>query len=145
MNKPEILEGGIYSDERGELIYNNNFDLSVVKRMYIIKHTDTAVIRAWQGHKQERKFFKCIRGSFVVAWKKIDDFENPNTSMDAEFLVLKESENIVISIPSGYANGLKAMLPGSEIMVFSDHALGASLDDKIRFDKNLWLDWSQFL
>jgi dTDP-4-dehydrorhamnose 3,5-epimerase len=142
--KPEILEGGIHVDERGELVYNNNFDLSSVKRMYIIRHKDVSVIRAWQGHRQEHKYFKCIKGSFVVAWKKIDDFSKPNNDKDAEYIILKETVNNVLSIPLGYANGLKALIPGSEIMVFSDHALGASLDDKIRFDKNLWLDWNQF-
>jgi dTDP-4-dehydrorhamnose 3,5-epimerase len=146
MNKqiPKLLKGGIYSDERGELIYNNSFDLSEIKRMYIIRHTDISVVRAWQGHQQEQKYFKCIKGSFVVAWKKINDFSNPTDNNKAEFTILKESENNVLSIPPGYANGLKALETDSEIMVFSDHKLGESLDDKIRFDKNLWLNWEQF-
>lgn len=142
--KPKILQGGIYTDERGELIYNNNFDLTDVKRMYIIRHTDINVVRAWQGHQQEHKYFKCIKGSFVVAWKKINDFSNPDDGIPAEYTKLKEDENVVLSVPCGYANGLKALIPDSEIMVFSDFHLGASLDDKIRFDKNLWLDWGQF-
>ncbi len=141
---PTILEGGIYSDERGELIYNNNFDLSHVKRMYIIKHPDKSVVRAWQGHQQEHKYFKCIRGSFVVAWKKIDDFTNPTDNNKAEFTILSESENNVLSIPPSFANGLKALEADSEIMVFSDYKLGESLDDKIRFDKDLWFDWGAF-
>lgn len=142
--KPELLIGGIYTDERGELLYNNNFDLTPVKRMYIIRHPDTSVVRAWQGHQQEHKYFQCIKGSFVVAWKKIDDFARPNMNFDAEYVILSDSENKVLSVPAGYANGLKALIPGSEIMVFSDHALGASLDDKIRFNKDWWLDWSRF-
>lgn len=143
-NKPEILQGGIYTDERGELIYNNNFNLTDIKRMYIIRHTDKNVIRAWQGHQQEHKYFKCIKGSFVVAWKKINDFSNPNDGIQAEHTILSASKNVVLSIPCGYANGLKALKPDSEIMVFSDFYLGESLDDKIRFDKNLWLNWSKF-
>jgi dTDP-4-dehydrorhamnose 3,5-epimerase len=144
LKKPQILQGGIYTDERGELIYNNNFDLSNVKRMYIIRHTDISVIRAWQGHQQEHKYFKCIKGSFVVAYKRINDFSNPDDGIKAEYSILSEAENVVLSVPCGYANGLKALKPNSELMVFSDFKLGDSLDDKIRFDKDLWLDWSQF-
>jgi dTDP-4-dehydrorhamnose 3,5-epimerase-like enzyme len=83
------LEGGFHKDERGELSYNNNFDLSPVKRMYIIKHTDKNVVRAWQGHQQEHKFFKCIKGSFVIAWKKIDDFSKPTDNNKSEYVILK--------------------------------------------------------
>ncbi len=144
MHSPEIIKGGIYSDNRGELLYNNDFDLSTIKRMYIIKHPDKSVVRAWQGHQQEHKYFKCIKGSFVVAWKKIDDFTNPSDNNKAEYTILSESENNVLSIPSGFANGLKALESDSEIMVFSDYKLGESLDDKIRFDKDLWFDWGAF-
>ncbi|MEN8123069.1 MAG: WxcM-like domain-containing protein [Bacteroidota bacterium] len=143
-NIPEIITGGIHSDERGELLYNNDFDLTTIKRMYIIKHPDKNVVRAWQGHQQEHKFFKCIRGSFVVAWKKIDDFNNPTDNHKADYTVLTESENNLLSVPPGYANGIKALEANAELMVFSDFKLGESLDDKIRFDKNLWLDWDQF-
>jgi len=144
LSNPKILKGGVFTDERGELLYNNEFDLSMIKRMYTIKHPDKSIVRAWQGHQQEHKYFKCIRGSFVVAWKKIDDFNNPTDNNKVGFTVLKESENNVLSISSGYANGLKALERNSEIMVFSDYKLGESLDDKIRFDKDLWLDWKQF-
>ncbi len=79
-----------------------------------------------------------------MAWKKIDHSNNPVDDADAEFVVLNASENIVLSIPAGYANGLKAIIPDSEIIVFSDHKLGDSLDDDIRFDKKLWLNWNQY-
>jgi len=144
METPKLIKGGVFTDERGELEYINDFDLSLIKRMYIIRHPDKKVIRAWQGHQQEHKYFKCIKGSFVVAWKKIDDFSNPNDSNKSEFVILQKSKNQVLSIPPGYANGLKALEDNSEIMVFSDYYLNESLDDKIRFDQNLWFDWSQF-
>lgn len=141
---PQLLEGGIYTDERGELSYVNDFDLENVKRVYVIKHPDKKIVRAWQGHQQEHKYFKCLKGSFVLAWKKIDDFSNPTDNNAPNFTILKKEENKVLSIPPGYANGLKALEDDSEIMVFSDHYLNESLDDKIRFDKKLWFDWSQF-
>lgn len=141
---PELLQGRNHTDYRGELLYNNEFDLSSVKRMYIIKHPDRSVVRAWQGHQQEHKYFKCIKGSFVVAWKKIDDFENPDDQNKAEFKILSMDKNEVLSIPPGYANGLKAVENDSEIMVFSDRNLEEAADDQYKFDKNLWLDWDKF-
>lgn len=139
--EPQIINGGEFTDERGTLSFVNDFDLSNVKRFYSITHSDMSVVRAWQGHQHENKWFKCLKGSFAVAWKKIDDWENPSEYPKAEFEVLNAVHNKILSIPPGYANGLKALQRDSEIMVFSDYYLGESLDDKIRFDKDLWIDW----
>ena len=57
MNKPTLLHGSKHKDERGELNYNNNFDISPVKRMYIIKHPDKSVVRAWQVIKKSINIF----------------------------------------------------------------------------------------
>lgn len=144
MNKPTLIQGDNFRDNRGQISFVNDFDLTPVKRFYAIKHPDKSVVRAWQGHRQESKWFKCISGSFVVAWKKIDDFENPIDGNIPDYVILKEDINSVLFIPPGYANGLKALEENSEIFVFSDHKLDESLDDKIRFDKDLWLNWEQF-
>lgn len=144
MYKPTHLKGGTFSDERGILSFVNEFDLSPVKRMYSIVHPDKSVVRAWQGHQQESKWFKCIKGRFVVAWKKIDDFSNPSPLPPPEHAILDSNQPEILFIPPGYANGLKALDENSEIMIFSDYNLGESLDDKIRFDKDLWFDWNQF-
>jgi dTDP-4-dehydrorhamnose 3,5-epimerase len=142
--RPKIIVGEIHKDERGELKYNNEFDLSPVKRMYIIKHPGKHVVRAWQGHQKEHKYFQCIKGRFVVAWKKIDDFKNPDDQNKAEYKILNENKNEVLSIPPGYANGLKALENDSEIMVFSNKNLEEAADDQFKFDPNLWLDWDKF-
>ena len=143
-NQPKLLKGDTFSDDRGTLSFVNDFDLLPVKRMYSIIHTDKNVVRAWQGHQHESKWFKCIKGSFVVAWKKIDNFSKPSPLPQAKHVIIKSTEPAILFIPPGYANGLKAMEDNSEIMVFSDYYLGESLDDKIRFDKDLWFDWNQF-
>lgn len=144
MNEPKIYLGKTFKDERGTITFSNDFDLSPIKRFYTIIHHNKRIVRAWQGHQKESKWFCCISGSFVIAWKKIDDFLNPNDLPTAEYTILRSDEPSVLFIPPGYANGLKALIDNSEIMVFSDFYLGESLDEKIRFDKDLWLDWSQF-
>ena len=57
--KLQIIKGGEFQDERGKLIYFNDFDLTIVKRFYIIEHPDTEIVRAWQGHKKRRKVVLC--------------------------------------------------------------------------------------
>lgn len=79
---PTLILGGNYKDHRGILKYNNGFDMSVVKRMYIIKNVYTFCIRAWQGHKIEQRWFS----SFIVKLKidliKIDDLEKPSKKLE---------------------------------------------------------------
>jgi len=144
ISKPQLIIGQKFKDERGIITFNNDFDLNPIKRFYTISHPDKNIVRAWQGHKRESKWFRCYSGSFVVAWKLIDDFLNPNNHPCAEFTIVREDDPSILVIPPGYANGLKALKDNSEIMVFSDFQLGESLDDKIRFDKDLWFDWSKF-
>ena len=141
--KPTIIHGGIFSDERGSMRFVNDFRFEDVKRFYFIKHTDTSVIRAWQGHQFEKKYFYPISGSFIVAWVKIDDFNNPAKDLIPEYHVLSAQNSEIVSVPKGYANGLKALEPNSEIMIFSDMSLDESVKEKIRFPSDWWFDWNK--
>ena len=142
--QPKIINGGIFSDKRGYMRFVNDFNLKDIKRFYTIKHSDTYVVRAWQGHQFEKKYFYPISGSFVVAWVKIDDFKNPSNNLVSDYHILSDSKSEIISIPKGYANGLKALEPNSEIMIFSDMNLKESVNEKIRYPAENWLDWNIF-
>lgn len=142
LEKPLIIKGGLFTDNRGSMRFVNDFHFKEVKRFYFIKHPDITVVRAWQGHQIERKYFYPISGSFVVAWVKIDDFEKPSKYLKAEYHILTSATSEIISIPKGYANGLKALVPNSEILIFSDLNLEESVNEKIRFPADWWLDWN---
>jgi len=142
--KPTIIKGGTFTDNRGTMRFVNAFDFPDVKRFYFIKHPDTSVVRAWQGHEIEKKYFYPITGSFIVAWVKIDDFENPSENLIPEYHLLSAQNSEILSIPKGYANGLKALEPNSELMIFSDVGVEESVREKIRFPAEKWLDWSKF-
>ena len=139
--QPTLIKGGTFTDPRGILRFVNDFQFCDVKRFYFIKHPDTSVIRAWQGHQFEKKYFYPITGSFVVAWVKIDDFEIPSMDLKPEYHVLNSANSEIVSVPKGYANGLKALEPNSEILIFSDMALEESVNEKIRYPADWWLDW----
>ncbi len=139
--KPQIIKGNTHTDHRGTLRFVNDFDLKDVRRFYTIQHTDTSVIRAWQGHKTESKWFFPLKGSFVVAWVKIDNFDNPSDNLKAEYKILQAKEPEVIFLPPGYANGLRALEPESQIAVFSDMTLEESLKERHKYPPEKWFDW----
>ena len=39
----------------------NDFDMSQIKRIYFTTHLDTEVIRAWQGHTIQSRWFCCVK------------------------------------------------------------------------------------
>ena len=141
--KPEIIKGGIFTDKRGSLRFVNDFHFKDVKRFYFIKHADTETVRAWQGHKFEKKYFYPISGRFVVAWVKIDDFNNPSEDLIPKYHILSANNSEMLSIPKGYANGLKALESDSELMIFSDMSIEESSSENIRFPFDWWLDWNK--
>jgi len=61
--KVGVIEGNIHRDERGVVRFVNDFDMKKVVRMYCIK-PKLGVVRAWQGHKRETKWFYVAKGSF---------------------------------------------------------------------------------
>ncbi|MCF8337115.1 MAG: dTDP-6-deoxy-3,4-keto-hexulose isomerase [Bacteroidales bacterium] len=142
--KVQVIKGGNHTDDRGTLRFVNDFDLKNVRRFYTIQHPDTSVVRAWQGHEIETKWFFSLKGSVVVAWVEIDDFDNPSDKLKAEYKILKAEEPTVVYLPPGYANGLKALEPNSEIAVFSDLDVKESVKEKRRYPAEWWFDWGEF-
>ena len=75
--KPNIISGNCHQDERGQLFYNNDFDLASIKRMYIIENHSVDFVRAWQGHKIEQRWFSAIQGRFKIQLIAVDNWETP--------------------------------------------------------------------
>ena len=138
MNEAKIISGGIHIDQRGKLGYVNDFDLSPVKRFYHITHPNTDVIRAWQGHQIEVKWFTCIKGSFRVNLIKIENWKNPSSQLRSDEFILTESKSQVLHIPGGYVNGFQALENDSTLLVFSDKTVAESTGDDFRFDASYW-------
>jgi dTDP-4-dehydrorhamnose 3,5-epimerase len=143
MHKTEIIKGDFFIDHRGIMRFVNDFKCEGVRRFYFIKHPDVSFVRAWQGHQFERKWFYPITGSFVIAWVKIDDFENPSLGLVPEHHIIEAGKSELVSIPAGYANGIKALEPNSELMIFSDMELEQSVNEKIRYNPEWWFDWQK--
>lgn len=141
--KPNIIKGGEFEDERGKLIFFNEFDMKEVKRFYIIEHPDSTTVRAWQGHQKEQKWFYVLAGSFKIVLVQPDNWQKPSDQLAVEEFILQTTVQQVLYIPGGYANGFKALEPKSKIMVFSSFTVEESSNDNFRFDKTWWYDWSE--
>lgn len=139
-----FIEGERFTDARGSLHCVNDFSFNSICRFYQIRHSDTAVIRAWQGHKIEHKYFYVPEGSFVIAWVEVDDFYNPSPGLLAKYAILSADKPGILSVPPGFANGIKALAPGSLLTVYSNIDLVQSEQDRWAYDSSLWIDWSKF-
>lgn len=139
--KAQIIQGGNFEDSRGKLIFFNEFEMKEVKRFYLIEHPKTSIVRAWQGHRREQKWFFVVEGAFKVVLVQPDDWGNPSKTLVTEEFNLKSEEPKVLHVPGKYANGFQAMQPKSKIMVFSSFTVEESSNDNFRFDKELWYNW----
>jgi dTDP-4-dehydrorhamnose 3,5-epimerase len=140
--RPEIIVGGNYKDERGQLDFFNDFDMSPVKRVYFTTNLETNTIRAWQGHIVESRWFVCVSGSFNVKLIEIDDWKNPSEDLKVYEYELSANKQEVLYIPNGFVNGFRALEANAKLMVMSDYRLNEVENDQRRFDQNKWTKWN---
>ncbi|WP_299125641.1 WxcM-like domain-containing protein [uncultured Tenacibaculum sp.] len=138
---PKLIKGGNFSDERGKLDFVNDFDLSPIKRMYFTTHYNTNVVRAWQGHITESRWFFCVKGSFTVKLVQIDDWETPSDTLKVHEFELSENNPQVLYIPNGYVNGFQALEDNSKLMIMANYGLNEIEDDQVRFNNTKWTTW----
>lgn len=120
-----MLKGNTHTDHRGAITFYNAFDMSEVVRMYSIQ-PKVGVIRAWQGHKKETKWFIVQRGTVQV---KVRDLE---TAKLVDSIVLDSDSPKVLKINPGFYNGFEALEENSLLLVFSDLTLQESQQDDFR-------------
>ena len=133
-----IIQGDSHEDKRGKISFFNTLDMSKIKRMYQIEPANEGIIRAWQGHKVEKKWFYCLQGSFIINLVKVTDFKHPETYATIRQNIIMASTPTVLYVEGGYASGIKSTTPNSKLLVFSDLSVEASKNDDYRFDVDFW-------
>lgn len=126
---PKIISGNCHSDTRGSLFYNNDFDTTEIKRIYIIENENTDFIRAWQGHKIEQRWFSAVQGSFEVRLIEIDDWENPSKDLIPFVCSINAEKLDVIHIPKGFVSSIQSLEEGSKLLVMADYLMGEIKDE----------------
>lgn len=134
-----LIKGSQHTDHRGTVRFVNDFNFDGIKRFYSITHPDITTIRAWQGHKLETKHFYVTKGSFLVNWIAIDNWEQPSKDLVINIHTLTDTQSEILIIPAGHVNGFKALEPNSILMVFSDRSLEETQLDDYRYEPDYWL------
>jgi hypothetical protein len=133
--EPIIISGSNYHDDRGILKYNNDFDTSQIKRIYIIEHKSISFERGWQGHKIEQRWFSALRGSFKISLIAVDNWITPSNDIKPIEYILKESKFNVLHVPAGYITNIQAIEKSSKLIVMSDYFIN-EINDEYRFPLN---------
>ena len=140
MIKPTLFPISIHKDERGELRYCNEFDLTSSKRFYSIAFSGSEQIRAWQAHKIEYTSIIPIQGITKVVLVRIEDFDNGIAGAVYEFTLDSKSPEVLV-VPGGFANGLQSKSEDSALMIFSSLNLEEAKSDDYRFEKDKFYTW----
>lgn len=126
--KFNIIKGNFFSDYRGSISFNNDFDATQVKRIYVIENVRTDFIRAWQGHKIEQRWFTAIQGKFIIKLIEVDDWDNPSKELKSSSFKLGTDELDVLHIPAGYITSIQALEDTSKLLVMADFRINEIQD-----------------
>ena len=136
MDKPKLISGNYHFDNRGSLFYFNQLSLSLYKRFYDVENYQNNFIRAWHGHKKEKKFIYVPKGTALIG------LANMETEEIHKF-TLSSQKPCILCVPEGYANGFKTLEQDTNIMFFSSSTLEESHGDDYRFDWDKWNIWGE--
>lgn len=140
--EPFLIKGAYHKDNRGILSYINDFSLKPIKRFYSILHPTSKIIRAWQGHKNQSRYFYVVSGSFWIGCVKINNWLKPSKDLKPELFQLSSKTPSVLYIPPGYANGIKAIEENSILISFCEDFIDEFAEDDYRYKSSMWLDWN---
>ena len=130
---PTIIKGCSHSDSRGVLRFNNSFDATTIKRVYVIENNEITFVRGWQGHRIEQRWFSVLQGSFKIELIVIDDWEKPSKELEWFNFIVDAETLDVLHVPSGYVSSIQSLETGSKLLVMADYLLG-DIQDEYRFD-----------
>ncbi|MFV5694928.1 WxcM-like domain-containing protein [Flavobacterium sp. LB3P122] len=130
---PKIITGGNHSDTRGTVRFNNSFDATAIKRIYLIENSETEFVRGWQGHCVEQRWFSVLQGSFKIELIAIDNWENPSKGLKSLSFIVNAETLDVLHVPQGYVSSIQALKEGAKLLVMADYLLG-TIQDEYRFD-----------
>lgn len=141
MEGPKLIKGGLAVDDRGQVGFVNDFRMDDVKRFYHISNHSKGFVRAWHGHKHERKYFFVTDGAFMICGVALDDWEKPSQELEIHKFVLSDKNPSILYLPKGFANGFMSLTDNAKLMVFSSSTFEESLADDFRFDAAYWNPW----
>lgn len=125
----DLIQGGKAKDNRGQIRFVNDFDMSQVKRFYIIKNLDLETVRGWRAHRIEQRWFYVLSGSFTLDLVKIEDWGNVTADLPIERMIISAEDMQVVHFPAGYGTAFQALEEGAELLVYADHGIDHAPND----------------
>lgn len=141
METPQLIEGGLAVDDRGQVGFINDFNFVNIKRFYWVANHKVGFIRAWHAHRHETKYVTVVHGAALIGAVEIDNWKNPSKNKKVWRFTLSENKPSVLHIPKGYANGFMTLRKDTKLIFFSTASLEESKDDDIRYDAYYWNPW----
>ena len=137
IDSPLLIIGGKNSDRRGQIFHVNNFDLSPIKRIYIIENKNIFINRGWKGHMIENRWFFCSKGSVEIKIAAISSFLS-NKKNELTKFTLSEDDLNILCVPKGHATMVRQISDKSRLVAMSDFKLGVSNDEDLRWEPNFF-------
>jgi len=138
---PELIQGGVSSDDRGRVYFANALDLSMCRRLYFVENFSVGTVRAWHAHRHERKWVIPVSGAALACCVEIDDWDSPSADAVVHRFVLDANTPAILAVPAGFANGAMSLSPQTKLLYLSDASLESSVDDDIRYPARYWDPW----
>jgi len=142
MSEPVLYTGDVAVDDRGELMFVNEFDFAGVKRFYTVRNHRAGFVRAWHAHRREAKYVTVVTGAALVGAVAIDDWDAPSRDAPVKRFVLAAHRPRVLYVPPGYANGFMSLTADAHVVFFSTSTIEESLTDDVRYDPRHWDIWT---
>jgi hypothetical protein len=135
MYLPKIIKGNSFTDIRGTIYFNNCFDTSKIKRMYIIQNSNINVFRGWQGHKVEQRWFSSVQGEFEIHLIEVDNWETPSKSLKSIKYNLSSDKMDVLHVPPGFVSSIRSKESTSKLLAMSNYGI-EEIRDEYRFEND---------
>ena len=135
MELPKIIKGNSFTDIRGTIYFNNSFDTREIKRMYIIQNSSVNIIRGWQGHKVEQRWFSALQGEFEINLIEVDNWEIPSKDLQSIKYYLSPDKMNVLHVPPGFISSIRSREPASKLLAMSNYGI-AEIKDEYRYENN---------
>ena len=160
---PELMQAGMFVDDRGVMQFINEFPEDFnLKRIYTVENFNTGYVRAWHGHLKESKMVFVTKGSAKIVlfridtlytslynikkddWTDTDEFNAQTLDVvinrSATPYILSDKNPKLLYIPKHYANGIVSLEPDTKIIVFSNVTLEEAKTDDYRIPASIGRD-----
>jgi dTDP-4-dehydrorhamnose 3,5-epimerase-like enzyme len=142
MSAPQLIDGGIHIDDRGEILFANDFTFDGVRRFLCLRNHQPGYVRAWHGHRAEEIYYFPLAGAAVVGVVEIDNWDAPSRDLPIHRFVLSAKKPAVLHIPGGCANGFTMLTSDAQLLMLSSATLEESARDIVRYDARYWDAWT---